>query len=273
MVKSPTFPFDPAGLMKDAVEVIRPVGAYLMEQRVAESDIEVKGLNSLVSHVDKTAEARLVDGLRALLPEAGFLAEEGTAGAGEDVRFRWVIDPLDGTTNLIHGLPVFCVSVALVDGHQPVVAIVYDPNRDECFTAWKDGGAHLNGRPIRCAPRAQLSDALVATGFPHWDFDRMSDYLNALTAFARGSRGIRRMGSAAIDLAYVACGRFDLFFEYSLQPWDIAAGLLLVQEAGGITCDFSGGQDAEALLSGIETFASAPGVKDEGLSVIVNAFG
>ena len=273
MAKSSSFPFNSAQLAVDAAEVIRPVGVYLLEQRVAESDIEVKGLNSLVSHVDKTAEALLVDGLRALLPEAGFLAEEGTAGAAQDVRFRWVIDPLDGTTNLIHGLPVFCVSVALVDGNQPIVAIVYDPNRDECFTAWKDGGAHLNGRPIRCAPRAHLSDALVATGFPHWDFERMSEYLKALTAFARGSRGIRRMGSAAIDLAYVACGRFDLFFEYSLQPWDIAAGLLLVQEAGGITCDFSGGEGAEALLSGNETFASAPGVKDEGLSVIMNAFG
>ena len=273
MVKPPSFPFDLAVLTQDAVQVIRPVGAYLVEQRVAEADIEVKGLNSLVSHVDKTAEARLVDGLRALLPEAGFLAEEGTAGAAQNVRFRWVIDPLDGTTNLIHGLPVFCVSVALVDGYEPVLAIVYDPNRDECFTAWKHGGAHLNGRPIGCASRTQLSDALIATGFPHWDFDRMSDYLNALTAFAQGSRGIRRMGSAAIDLAYVACGRFDLFFEYSLQPWDIAAGLLLVQEAGGITCDFSGGQDANTLLAGNETFASAPGVMDEGLRVIANAFG
>jgi len=266
-------PFDPASLTRDAVKVIRPVGGYLVEQRVAEDDIEVKGLNSLVSHVDKTAEARLVNGLQALLPEAGFLAEEGTADAADDARFRWVVDPLDGTTNLIHGLPVFCVSVALVDGHQPIVAIVYDPNRDECFTAWKGGGTQLNGKPVGCANRNHLSDALVATGFPHWDFDRMDDYLAALTAFARGSRGIRRMGSAAIDLAYVACGRFDLFFEYSLQPWDIAAGLLLVQEAGGITCSFSGQDDAEAMLSGAETFAAAPGIADEGLAVIVSAFG
>ncbi len=268
-----SLPFDAEALTADAVEVIRPVGDYLVEQRVAEADIEVKGLNSLVSHVDKTAEARLVKGLHALLPEAGFLAEEGTAGASDDARFRWVVDPLDGTTNLIHGLPVFCVSVGLVVGHQPVVAIVYDPNRDECFTAWKGGGAHLNGKPVRCANRSQLSDALVATGFPHWDFDRMDDYLEALTAFARGSRGIRRMGSAAIDLAYVACGRFDLFFEYSLQPWDIAAGLLLVQEAGGITCAFSGDSDAQSMLSGAETFAVAPGIAEEGLAVIRAAFG
>ena len=266
-------PFDPAALTQAAVEVIRPVGEYLVEQRVAETDIEVKGLNSLVSHVDKTAEARLVQGLSVLLPEAGFLAEEGTAGASDDARFRWVVDPLDGTTNLIHGLPVFCVSVALVDGHQPVVAIVFDPNRDECFTAWQGGGTHLNGKLVRCANRSQLSDALVATGFPHWDFDRMDDYIEALTAYARGSRGIRRMGSAAIDLAYVACGRFDLFFEYSLQPWDIAAGLLLVQEAGGITCTFSGQDDAELMLSGKETFAAAPGIAEEGLAVIRSAFG
>ena len=266
-------PFDPAALTSSAVEVIRPVGEYLVEQRVAEADIEVKGLNSLVSHVDKTAEAQLVKGLQGLLPEAGFLAEEGTAGALDDARFRWVVDPLDGTTNLIHDLPVFCVSVALVDGHQPVVAIVYDPNRDECFTAWQGGGTHLNGRPVQCAERGQLSDGLVATGFPHWDFDRMDDYLQALSAFARGSRGIRRMGSAAIDLAYVACGRFDLFFEYSLQPWDIAAGLLLVQEAGGTTCSFSGDKGAEVMLSGAETFAAAPGVAEEGLVVIRTAFG
>ena len=132
-------PFDPAALTSSAVEVIRPVGEYLVGQSVAEAEIEVKGLNSLVSHVDKTAEARLVKGLQDLLPQAGFLAEEGTAGASDDARFRWVVDPLDGTTNLIHGLPVFCVSVALVDGHQAVVAIVYDPNRDECFTAWQGG--------------------------------------------------------------------------------------------------------------------------------------
>ena len=273
MESTAPLPFDPAALTQAAVEVIRPVGDYLVEQRVAEADIEVKGLNSLVSHVDKTAEARLVKGLQALLPEAGFLAEEGTAGASDDARFRWVVDPLDGTTNLIHGLPVFCVSVALVDGHQPVVAIVYDPNRDECFTAWKGGGTHLNGKPVRCANRSHLSDALVATGFPHWDFDRMDEYLKALTAYARGSRGIRRMGSAAIDLAYVACGRFDLFFEYSLQPWDIAAGLLLVQEAGGITCTFSGQDDAELMLSGTETYAAAPGIAEEGLAVIRSAFG
>ena len=273
MSSSEPLPFDLRVLVEAAEKVIRPVGVYLLSQRVSESDIEVKSLNSLVSHVDKTAEAELVSGLSALVPEAGFLAEEGTAGDVNQARFRWVIDPLDGTTNLIHGLPVFCVSVALVDGHQPVVAIVFDPNRDECFTAWQGGGTHLNGKLVRCANRSQLSDALVATGFPHWDFDRMDDYIEALTAYARGSRGIRRMGSAAIDLAYVACGRFDLFFEYSLQPWDIAAGLLLVQEAGGITCTFSGQDDAELMLSGKETFAAAPGIAEEGLAVIRSAFG
>jgi len=272
MQSAPPLPFDTEVLVKDAVEVIRPVGHYLLEQRVSEADIEVKGLNSLVSHVDKTAEGRLVEGLKRLLPEAGFLAEEGTAGSEAGTRFRWVVDPLDGTTNLIHGLPVFCVSVALVDGSQPVVAVVYDPNRDECFTARTGGGTKLNGLPVRCSSRTHLSDSLVATGFPHWDFNRMPAYLEALTAFAKGSRGLRRMGSAAIDLAYVACGRFDAFFEYSLQPWDIAAGLLLVQEAGGVTSDFMGDQDAGRLLSGVETFASAPGPAAEALSVVRAAF-
>jgi myo-inositol-1(or 4)-monophosphatase len=261
------------GVLAAAELVVRPVGMYLLDQRVNPSEIETKGLNSLVSHVDKTAEARLVSGLSLVFPEAGFLAEEGTASAPEGARYRWVIDPLDGTTNLIHGLPVFCVSVALVDGDTPVLGIVFDPNRDECFTASKDGGAHLNGKPIRCGPREELSDALIATGIPHWDFARMPDYLKALTAFAKGTRGLRRMGSAAIDLAYVACGRFDVFFEYSLQPWDIAAGLILVSEAGGNISGFSGQSEPGFLLSGKEVLAASPGVFTESAGVIRSAFG
>jgi len=256
-----------------AEQVVRPVGMYLLDQRVNPAQIETKGLNSLVSHVDKTAEARLVSGLSRVFPEAGFLAEEGTAGASEGTRFRWVIDPLDGTTNLIHGLPVFCVSVALVDGDTPILGIVFDPNRDECFTASKGGGAYLNGDPIQCGPRKQLADALISTGIPHWDFARMPDYLKALTAFAKGTRGLRRMGSAAIDLAYVACGRFDVFFEYSLQPWDIAAGLILVSEAGGEISGFSGQSEPGFLLSGKEVLAASPGVFAESSEVIRSAFG
>ena len=259
-------------MLEAAEKVIRPVGAYLLTQRVSEDMVETKGLNSLVSHVDKTAEAQLVEGLGSVLPEAGFLAEEGTAGARNDVRYRWVVDPLDGTTNLIHGLPVFCVSVALVDGDEPILAVVFDPNRDECFTAIKGGGTRLNGQPVKCSGRTTLTESLVATGFPHWDFTRMPQYLDALSTFAQGSRGLRRMGSAAIDLAYVACGRFDAFFEYSLQPWDIAAGLLLVTEAGGWTGDFRGRHDATALLSGKETLATAPGLRDAVVKVTGAAF-
>lgn len=263
---------DLASMLDEAVQVIRPVGSYLLSQKVSQDMVETKSLNSLVSHVDKTAEAQLVKGLELVFPEAGFLAEEGTGQAAEGVRYRWVVDPLDGTTNLIHELPVFCVSVALVDGNEPILAVVYDPNREECFTAFKGGGTCLNGVPVSCSGRSALSESLIATGFPHWDFSRMGPYLEALTAFAGGTRGLRRMGSAAIDLAYVACGRFDLFFEYSLQPWDIAAGLLLVQEAGGVTCGFNGVLDAETLLSGKETFAAAPGIAEQGLSVIGQAF-
>lgn len=259
-------------LLRGAEQVVLPVGQFLLEQRVGPAEIETKSLNSLVSHVDKTAEARLVKGLSIVLPEAGFLAEEGTAGAEGGTRYRWVIDPLDGTTNLIHGLPVFCVSVALVDGDDPVVAIVYDPNRQECFTAFKGGGAFLNGRPIHCSDRKTLDTCLVATGFPHWDFTRMPAYLEVLTAFAQGTRGLRRMGSAAIDLAYVACGRFDAFFEYSLQPWDIAAGLLLVTEAGGLTTDFGGTHNPTGLLSGHEVLAAAPGIAHAATSVTNRCF-
>jgi myo-inositol-1(or 4)-monophosphatase len=265
--------FDLESLLLHAVDIIGPVGEFLMAQKVSEAQIETKSLNSLVSHVDKQAEAQLVEGLSRILPEAGFLAEEGSGQGAQGHRYCWVVDPLDGTTNLIHGLPVFCVSVALVDGDEPVLAVVHDPNREECFTAIRGGGAHLNGRPIRCSSRENLADALVATGVPHWDFSQMDAYLRALTVFAKGSRGLRRMGSAAIDLAYVACGRFDAFFEYSLQPWDIAAGLLLVQEAGGVASDFQGSAEPGALLSGKETFASAPGISAAAFSVVQSAFG
>ena len=264
---------------KEQQAAIRAAGAAArvllsaLPQSDQDLDIAEKADGSLVSSADLASQSAI----QAVLAPLGvpMLSEEAAApdfNERKDWKRYWLVDPLDGTTNLIHGLPVFCVSVALVDGHQPVVAIVYDPNRDECFTAWKGGGTWLNGKSVRCASRNHLSDALVATGFPHWDFDRMDEYLQALTAYARGSRGIRRMGSAAIDLAYVACGRFDLFFEYSLQPWDIAAGLLLVQEAGGFTCTFSGHDAPEAMLSGAETYAAAPGIAEEGLEVIRTSF-
>lgn len=232
-----------AQICKQSCQLSQEVGAFLCQElgKVRASDIEHKQRNHLVSYVDKTAEQRLIEGLQAIVPEAAFLAEEGTVAA-EERPWQWIIDPLDGTTNFLHGLPFFSISLALQYEGKTVVGIVYEANRQELFYSWKGASAaFLNGTPIQVSPTTQLQDSLLATGFPYYDFDRMSAYLNVLQSFMRDTRGLRRFGSAALDLAYVSCGRFDGFFEYSLSPWDVAAGAFLVQQAGGQVSDFSGG--------------------------------
>jgi len=216
------------------------------------SRTEIKGLHDLVSYVDRGSEKMLVERLSSIMPEAGFLAEEGTA-SGNDGRYCWVIDPLDGTTNFIHGLHPFSISVALTEGGESVAGIVHAVGGNETFTAYKGGGAWLNGNKIHVSTEVLLSDSLVATGFPYYDFSRIEKYMACLTHFCKTTHGLRRLGSAAIDLAYVACGRFEAFYEYGLNPWDIAAGVLLVREAGGRVSDFSG---AEGNLSGKEVIAA-----------------
>lgn len=222
-------------------ELAKQVGAYIQaeaEHFTAET-VELKSMNQLVSHVDKTAEEKLVQGLHAIVSEAGFLTEEQTV-ATEQKEYTWVIDPLDGTTNFIHHLPVYSISLALLHKGNPVVGVIYEPNRDELFYAWQNGGAFLNGKPIRVKQNDKLSESLLATGFPYYDFEFMQQYMDTLQSFLRITRGMRRMGSAAVDLAYVACGRFDGFFEYGLSPWDVAAGIAIVREAGGEVSTFSG---------------------------------
>ena len=214
--------------------IARSVGAYIRKEgdNFDRSRIEMKGFNDLVSYVDKQAEEQLVNELRKLLPEAGFITEEGTDTTKGD-RFNWVIDPLDGTTNFTHGMPIYCVSVGLLDGDEVVAGVVYDPNRDECFSAYKGGGAFCNDKPIRVSDAPALKDSLIITGFPYYDFGLTQQYLQVLGAFMSRSHGIRRLGSAALDLVYVACGRGEGFFEYNLNPWDVAGGTIIVQEAGG----------------------------------------
>lgn len=220
------------------------VGDYISKeaQQFNHKVVEEKGLNDLVSYVDKTAEAMLVKGLKKILPEAGFIAEEGTA-SHQNEEYRWIIDPLDGTTNFTHGLPVFAISIALMRSEEIVLGIVYEINRQELFEAIRGGGAKLNNQPISISSREKLSESLLATGFPYWDFKQITSYLKILDGFMKSTHGLRRMGSAAVDLAYVACGRFEGFFEYNLNAWDIAAGSLLVEEAGGKVSDFSGGNN------------------------------
>jgi myo-inositol-1(or 4)-monophosphatase len=220
---------------------------------------ERKGLNDFVSYVDKGAEKLLVDRLSLILPEAGFITEEGTS-TKMGVRYCWVIDPLDGTTNFLHGFYPYAVSIGLMDYDDVIVGVVYEVGKNETFTAWKDGGAWLNGKPAHVSTVSTLADSLIATGLPYSDFHRLDPYMESLTYLCKHSQGIRRLGSAATDLAYVACGRFEGFYEYGLHPWDIAAGILLVREAGGRVSDFSGN---EKNLRGDEIVASTKEVFSE----------
>lgn len=227
-------------LTEQVATLSREVAVFIRTEalRFTEASVESKSLNNLVSYVDKGAEQRLVDGLLKLLPEAGVIAEEGTGARKSEL--NWIIDPLDGTTNFVHGVPCYCISVGLHDGERMLVGVVHEITRDECFTAWHGGGAFLNEKPIRVSQRGKLIESLLATGFPYDDFGREAEYMQLLRELMHGSRGIRRLGSAAADLAYVACGRFEAFYEYGLNTWDVAAGALLVQEAGGQVTDFRG---------------------------------
>ncbi|HLP04152.1 MAG TPA: inositol monophosphatase family protein [Paludibacter sp.] len=224
--------------------IARRTGSFIAGERKIfdDSKIETKGLHDLVSYVDKESEKSIVEALKLVLPGAGFIAEEGTTDIRGE-RFNWVIDPLDGTSNFIQGLPIYAVSIGLLDNDELVLGVVYEVGRDECFYAWKGGGAYLNGESIHVSKRNDIHDALLATGFPYSDFSRMDEYMAFLKWAMASSRGIRRLGSAATDLAYVACGRFDAFWEYSLKPWDVAAGALIVKEAGGIVTDYEGGEN------------------------------
>lgn len=212
--------------------------------RFSREDIEYKGRNDMVSYVDKEAEKQLVTGLRAILPQekAGIIAEEGT-GEAKEGGYNWVIDPLDGTTNFVHGVPIFAISIALVNDKLPVIGVVHEIVMNECFSAWQGGGCFLNDRQVHVSPEKELGAALVATGYPYNKFELVDNYMAILRLMMHESHGLRRLGSAAIDLAYVACGRFEGFFEHNLRPWDVAGGALLVQEAGGKVTDFTGGDN------------------------------
>ncbi|RFZ94261.1 inositol monophosphatase [Mucilaginibacter conchicola] len=226
------------------IDVSKEAGQFIREERKTfDADrIEYKGLNDLVSYVDKTAEEKIVAGLELILPEAGFITEEKTSTkVGE--RYNWVIDPLDGTTNFIHGLPSFSVSIALQEYDTPVLGVVYEVNLDECFSAHKDAPAYLNGTEIKVSNKFKVADSLIATGFPYYDFSYQERYIKLFTELMRNCHGLRRLGSAAVDLCYTACGRFEAFYEYNLNPWDIAAGIVIVQQAGGEVVNFHGGSE------------------------------
>ena len=235
--------------------VTRHAGQFIRQEATTfdRSKVETKGLHDLVSYVDKDTEKLLVAGLREVLPEAGFITEEGTEGAVRAEEFNWIIDPLDGTTNFVHGLPCYSISVALMHHQELVAGVVYEVTRDECFRAAKGAGAFCNEQPIHVTDVAALGGSLLATGFPYTHFGLLDDYLRVLGAFMERCHGVRRIGSAAVDLAYVAAGRFEGFFEFNLNSYDVAAGILLVREAGGRVTQFL--EDGEPVF-GREVVAS-----------------
>ena len=203
-------------------------------------NVTEKKKHDFVTEVDKTAESIIIETIKKAYPDHAILAEEsGLQGESDTV---WIIDPLDGTTNFIHGFPQFAISIAIVEKGKLTGALIYDPLRDECFSAGKGAGAYLNQTRIRVSDRQHLNNALLGTGFPFKQPNRLDDYLTTFKALFPASAGVRRAGSAALDLAYVAAGRLDGFWEFDLKQWDIAAGVLLIKEAGGLVLDMAGGE-------------------------------
>ena len=228
-------------MLNIAVRAARRAGSVINRAALDGGALEVKSKHArdYVTQVDRAAEQAIIEVVRKAYPDHGFLAEESGAAGGR-AQYRWIIDPLDGTTNFIHGFPQYCVSVAVQQGDALAHAVVYDPARNELFTASKGSGAYLNDRRIRVSKCARLQDALVGTGFPFKELTRVEPYLKQLKRLMSDASGVRRAGAAALDLAYVACGRLDAFWELGLSPWDIAAGALLIQEAGGLVGDLNG---------------------------------
>lgn len=257
-------------ITKQVVELSKQVGDFIRQERKKfnSDSIEYKGTNDLVSYVDKGAEQQIVAGLEKILPEAGFITEEKTR-SNIGPRYTWIIDPLDGTTNFIHGLPVFSVSIALQEYDELVMGVVYEVNQDECFYACKGMPAYLNGKEIKVSKAGKIADTLIATGFPYYDFEKQQAYLGLFAELMRGCHGQRRLGSAAVDLAYTACGRFDAYYEYNLNSYDMAAGIVIVRQAGGHAVNFSGGTN---LFDTREVVATNGIITEELLGIIHKYF-
>lgn len=241
-------------ICKETIQISREIGDWMVEERkkFSQDNVETKAFNNLVSYVDKEAEKNFTERLLKLIPGAGILGEEGSSVDSLN-GYVWIIDPLDGTTNFVHGIPIFCTSVALQYNKETVLGVVYEPNLKECFHSFKGSKAFCNSSPIQVSQNQELSASLIATGFPYDDFSKQDNYIEILKDLMNETRGIRRLGAAALDLCYVAAGRFEGFYEYALQPWDLAAGAFIVQQAGGMVTDFKNGS---AFHSGAEIIAT-----------------
>ncbi len=255
-----------ASELRDAcVEAARRGGAILRERFGAARTVELKGGIDLVTDADRASEAAVLRSLRERFPGVAVLAEESGESGGGAGGLRFVVDPLDGTTNYAHGLPQFAVNVAAVDGAGLAAGATYDPIRDELFTAARGAGAFLGERRLRPSGRSEVGSALLVTGFPYDIHQHHEVPLRLFGAFVRRARGVRRLGSAALDLAYVAAGRLDGFWEQRLKPWDIAAGILIAREAGAVVTDLRGG---DAMLETGDIVAASPGLVPPMLEII-----
>ncbi|MDG1297387.1 MAG: inositol monophosphatase family protein [Saprospiraceae bacterium] len=250
-------------------EVIR-VGDFMEQHfgQVRQDDVEEKGKNSLVSFVDKEAEQMLVSFCEQAVPGCGFLTEEETVNKKGD-RYTWIIDPLDGTTNYLYGIPTFAVSIALQEHDKTILGIVYEVIRKECFYSIRGESAYLNEQKIQVSDRSGIETALIATGFPYSEFEFVDRQMKFMQTLIHEARGIRRIGTAAVDLAYVACGRFDVYFEAKLNPWDVAAGMFIVEQAGGNLSDFDGNDPG---ISGRELIASSVHMRDDFMHLFKKSF-
>jgi myo-inositol-1(or 4)-monophosphatase len=258
-------------MLNIAIKAARRAGSIINRAALDRTKLEIraKRANDFVTQVDKSAESAVIDIIRQAYPDHDILGEESGAlpgnGTTAKAEYRWIIDPLDGTTNFIHGFPQYCVSIALEHRGAIQHGVIYDPAKNELFTASKGRGAFLDDRRIRVSKCAQLKDALVGTGFPFKEMSRVDIYFKQLREIMTTSAGVRRAGAAALDLAYVAAGRMDAFWELGLSPWDMAAGALMIQEAGGLVGDLQG--DSTWLESG-DIAAAAPKVFSQLLNAL-----
>ena len=254
-------------MLNIAIKAARRAGSIINRAALEGGALEVKAKNKndFVTQVDKAAEQAIIGVIHAAYPDHSILAEESGDTPGARAEHRWVIDPLDGTTNYIHGFPQYCVSIALEHRGVPTHGVVYDPGKNELFTASRGRGAFLDDRRMRVSKCLRLQDALVGTGFPYKEVSRLDLYMRQLRTMMTSSAGVRRAGAAALDLAYVAAGRLDAFWEMGLSRWDMSAGALLIQEAGGMVADLQGGAD---FLDRGEIAAATPKVLAELLAAL-----
>ncbi|MGF1506670.1 MAG: inositol monophosphatase family protein [Anaerolineae bacterium] len=256
-------------IREQAQRIAREAGALLLEEYDKPRQINHKGRVDLVTQADGASEQLIVERLQAAFPDHRIVAEEEGEVAGGDL--TWYVDPLDGTTNFAHGFPVFAVSMALVQAGEPVVGVIYDPMRDELFAAERGGGAYLNGKAIFVTGAATLEDALIATGFPYDHLTAEDNNTRALSVFLRRVQGLRRAGAAALDMAYVAAGRLDGYWEMRVKPWDVAAGVVLVREAGGMVSTYEGRRTS--LFEGEMRIAASNGrIHEEMLDVLKEVY-